>query len=119
MNKNYKNYILDYVKHESLCGNKTNCFKYYKNNTKEHEMVKFQVYMKLIDLGYDVLIEPELKRNLGRPDILAISKNRAIIIEIMNTETINDMKDKFDKYPIDFEIEPINCKGFKIEEWEI
>ena len=119
MNKNYKNYILDYVKHESLCGNKTNCFKYYKNNTKEHEMVKFQVYMKLIDLGYDVWIEPELKRNLGRPDILAINKNRAIIIEIMNTETEIEKNGKINKYPLEFELEFIKVKDFRVEDWAI
>jgi len=101
--------LKDFIKYNSLSGNKSNLFQYCKNNTKLHEHVKFRVFEFLIDNDFEVLIEPEFKKG-GRPDIVCFKEGKGFIIEILNTESESDFNDKILNYPLDqYELVKIYC----------
>jgi len=104
------------IKFNSLSGNKENLFQYFPNNTDEHEDKKFEVFKELRRRGYSVYVEPELINNQGRPDLLFILPNgEGGIIEIVHTESEDSIKNKVNKYPIDFELIIIRTKDKEIE----
>lgn len=104
------NYLKSFIEFCSLTGNKDNFCKYVRVNGKKHELMKFKVYMELIDRGFEVLTEARFKNNLGVADIIAFSpKGDGYIFEIVNTETQESIDRKMNKYPIDFEIIVIKC----------
>jgi hypothetical protein len=77
---------------------KVNQFNENSNNSMEHETAKFQIFMYLRKQGHSVLVEPELKFNGGRPDIVDL--NEALIYEIYVSENIKKTKeDKSSRYP--------------------
>lgn len=99
------NLLKNNFKFNSLSGNKSNLFKYCKNNTDDHELTKFKIFTELIKKDFEVLTEPEFKNNLGRPDIVCFDKEgNGHIFEIINSEKKESLKDKLNKYPIQFEI---------------
>lgn len=105
-----KERLKDYFKYNSLSGSKIDLFQYCKNNTEEHEETKFKVFKELIKKGFDVLVEPEFKNNIGRPDIVCFDKEgNGYIFEIVNSESEKSKTDKIVKYPLDFELIFINC----------
>jgi RecB family endonuclease NucS len=104
------NYLKSFIKFNSLTGSKENMFQYFSNNTDLHEITKFRVFMELIKRGYKVFTEVEFKEGKGRADIVCFdSKGNGYIIEIVNSEGQESINEKYDKYPIDFEIIVIHC----------
>ena len=113
---NYKIYkkkerIKDFFKYNSLSGSKLNLFQYNVNKYKEdeisiHEQFKFKIFCILRNKGFQTLIEPEFKGNLGRPDIIYWNEDLSIcgIFEIVSSESEESIKKKTCNYPIDFEL---------------
>ena len=113
---NYKIYkkkekIKDFIKFNSLSGSKLNLFQYNPNKYKEneislHEQFKFKIYAILRNKGFQTLIEPEFKGNLGKPDIIYWNEDLSIvgIIEVVSSESEESIKKKTHNYPIDFEL---------------
>lgn len=92
--------------------------KVYSNNTYLHELTKFQITYKLKKLRYDVYSEGRIKG--GRADIIAISPEaKGYVIEVLNSEKEISFTNKLNKYDLEFEIIKVNCKNFKIDEFEI
>ena len=92
--------------------------KVYSNNTYEHELVKFQITYKLKKQGYDVYSECRIKG--GRADLIVISpEGRGYAIEILKSEPESFYERKLEEYDLEFEIIKVNCKTFKISEFEI
>jgi hypothetical protein len=117
---NYENKIRWDSKLKLLIRNRhPNMFHYNSHNSKEHELIKFLIYCKLIDLGFETHIEAIFKDGSGIADIVAIKDGFGYIIEVMKSETEEKMLEKKKKYPTDFEIIPIKTKNFKIDEFEI
>ena len=116
MNKQIKKRIL--LQSIKSSSKKEGYCKYYKNNTKLHENTKWKIFTYLKDLGYDVYSECEFVTG-GRADIIAIQDSKGFIIELLNSETESQFVDKLNKYPLLFEVIRIDCKTFKISEFEI
>jgi len=92
---------LNSVRISNRSGSHVNCFRYFKNNTKEHEIKKFEIYMGLIDLGHNLLVEPIFKNGL-RADILDLTDNTCY--EIVNSEKEESLVKKEKNYPFPIEI---------------
>lgn len=101
--------LKDFIKYGSLVGSKANMFQYCKNNSEEHEDTKYKVFKKLIQHGYEVYVESELKNRFGRPDLIAFKEGVGIIIEIQNHELEESIKNKIKKYPNCFDFYVIKC----------
>lgn len=103
------NYLKTFIKFNSLSGSKENLFNYCKNNSDLHEIVKFRTFIELIKRNYIVYSEVEFKKG-GRADLVCIDqKGEGHIFEIVNSESNESIKNKLDKYPIDFEVHVIYC----------
>lgn len=102
-----ENYLKSFIKFSSLTGNKENMFQYCKNNSEEHEDMKFKVFKTLIKLDYKVFTEVEFKKG-GRADIVAFDiKGNGHILEIIHSESQESINKKLNNYPIDFEFHEI------------
>ena len=97
-NDRFKREILNEVKHTSRSGNKEGYCKFYKNNTKEHEDAKWDIFCRLKKLGFEVWTEVTFTNGF-RADILAIDNSTALCFEILGSETEEMCKLKEDKYP--------------------
>ena len=85
-----------------------NCFKYAKNNTPDHEMMKFFIYTSLMDEGYKVITEAIFASNNSRADIIDLT--RGIVFEVLASETLEEAKEKVKVYPQCFEFRFIDAK---------
>lgn len=107
--KNYGkiNWLKQNIEFSSLTGNKENMFQYCKNNTDEHEDMKYKVFKELVTKGYSVFTEVEFLSG-GRADIVCFDdKGNGWIFEIVHTESQESISSKMNKYPIDFDLEVI------------
>lgn len=100
-------YLRSFIDFTKLSNSRENMFPLTLcNESDEHKIKKFKVALELVKKGHLVYIEPVLKNNLGRPDIISISPlGEGYIWEIVNSETEESMNEKLDKYPIDFAVE--------------
>lgn len=74
--------------------------KIFSNNHLIHELVKFQIMHKLKKEGYEVWSEAEFNKPYsGRCDIFAIQGGSCLIIEVLDSETEEECKNKCKKYP--------------------
>ena len=86
-------------------------FQYCKNNSREHELLKFAVFVYLIEKGYEVLCEPEFKDG-GRADLIFFDiKGNGNIIEILRTEAKESVTKKINYYPLDFELHTLSTQN--------
>lgn len=99
--------FLNEVRTNNRIGSHVNCFRYFPNNTDDHEDTKYQVFKKLRKLNHDVLVEA-IFNNGSRCDILDLTEG--IIYEIIKTEKREDVKKK--NYPSCFGIEIIEASNF-------
>jgi hypothetical protein len=100
--------ILNQIEFSCRTGNKINYFYYYKSERDKHIYLKFETYKKLRELGYDCLCEVKFKIGI-RMDILAWRNSRFINVEILSSESLEQLKEKVKKYP-NIEIICIKCK---------
>jgi len=114
----FRNRTLQKIRFTSRSGNKANLFKYWKSNSPIHEDTKYAIYKKLIDEGWTVYVECELIGKKGRLDLLAIQGQRAVIIEVLHSETQIKLLEKVKKYP-DLELVSVSTKDFKIEDFDL
>ena len=101
-----ENYLKRQIKFNSLIGSKENMFQYCKNNTDSHEDIKYLIFKTLIKRNHKVFTEVEFKDGKGRADIIAFEENtgNGHIIEIVHSEKESSIKEKINKYPIDFDL---------------
>jgi hypothetical protein len=104
--KNYlnRNKLISYIRYSNRTGSHSGCVRLFPNNTIEHEVAKLEVMYYLMNRGFECW--SEVIFNSGkRADIVAISdKAKGYIIEVMHTETLNELNEKIKDYPADFEI---------------
>ena len=91
------NYYLQQIEFSNRSGSHVNCFRYFPNNSREHEWMKFLVFTILRDAGVDLICEPVFVNGQGRADLLNLS--HGVIIEILHSEKLEDAKEKVKKYP--------------------
>ena len=104
-----ENYLKSFIKFHSLTGNKSNFFPINPNESNLHRDTKYKIGVELIKRGFEVIFEAEFKTG-GRADICAIDpKGNGYIFEVVNSESEESIKNKLNKYPIDFVIEIIKC----------
>lgn len=92
---------LNSIRISNRSGSHVNCFRYHKNNTKLHEIKKFEIYMGLIDLGHNLIVEPIFENGM-RADILDLTDNTCY--EIVNSETEASLVKKEKHYPFPIEV---------------
>ena len=78
---------------------KANCLVFYKNETYEHKKLKFEVFVQLQELGYEVIYSECIFLNGKRADLVAIKGGRGIGIEVLSSETKQECSVKLKKYP--------------------
>lgn len=111
--------LINEILHKSICRNSEGSIKIFPNNTTEHELIKFQVGLKLKKLGGELYSEVDFVTG-GRADLVYIDLNsNGYIIEILNSETDKQFEEKLKKYPSNFEIIKVKVKGFDIEKWDL
>lgn len=98
--------FLSEIRFSNRCGSHLNCFRYFKNNSKKHEITKFLVFLTLRDWNHDVFTEA-IFLNGCRADIIDVSEG--IIYEIINTEKEKSLKEKIKNYPNIFEVRRIDA----------
>jgi len=117
----WENKYIQQIRFANRSGSHKNCFRYFKNNTDEHEDTKYKIYKKLIKNGFSVWTECIFTTG-QRADIMACKGKEAYIIEVETTkskkEMENKLKQKF-KYPPDFDLIVVNTKDFNINNWEL
>lgn len=105
--KNYSrsNYLKSFIEFNSLTGNKSNMFCINKNESKEHRNKKFEICCELIDNGFEAFTEVIFK-DKSRADIVCFdNKGNGKIIEIAKSEKEKSIKNKLNKYNIEFDLE--------------
>lgn len=117
----WENYFLQKIRFSNRSGSHKNCIRIFKNNTYEHERIKFDICWKLIKQDYSVWTEC-IFTTRQRADIMAIKEGEAYLIEIETPKSSKEMemklKQKF-KYPPDFDLIVVNTKDFNIDNWEL
>ena len=93
------NVALQYIRFSNRSGSHVNCFRYFPNNTDNHEDAKYKLFKMLRKKGHSVLIEP-IFTNGSRCDVLDLTA--AQIYEVMETEDKTSMIKKALKYPYIF-----------------
>jgi hypothetical protein len=86
---------------------KVNIFNENLHNTFQHEVRKFRIYWTLRQQGYDIIVEGEFL-NLSRCDLFCIDTKT--IIEVLYSETEEECREKFKKYPQEFNLVINNSK---------
>ncbi len=81
----------------------TNNFSVNCHNSFFHESAKLKEFMRLKQLGHDVITEAKFKNGSGIADILDLTTGK--VIEILFTESLDEAKQKVMKYPEYLEIE--------------
>lgn len=103
------NYYLQRVEFSNRSGSHVNCFRYFPNNSKEHEYTKFLVFALLRDLGHDLIVEPIFADGEARNRCDLLDLSTGIIIEILYSEKLEDAKEKANKYPSCFDVRFIDA----------
>lgn len=101
-----KRKVLNQIRHPSLSGNKEGYFYAYMSENDNHIDLKYFTWKKLRKLGYLTWCEPIFKNGI-RMDILAFRLGKWINVEILSSETEQELAEKIKKYP---EIEVIKIK---------
>ena len=101
-----KKNVLSQIKHTSLSGNKMNNFIAYQSEGTEHILMKFAVWLKLREKGYETWCEPIFKSGI-RFDVLALRDGIWTGYEILSSETLKELKVKTKSYPSEINIVPI------------
>jgi len=100
--ENKKREILNQLKYTSLAGSKEGYFYAYASESQAHMDKKYLIWKKLKKLGYSIWVEPIFDKTNSRPDILAFRGGYWNNIEILESETIKELKEKLEKYPVEF-----------------
>jgi len=112
-----KNRLIQKIRFSNRSGLHLNCIRIFKNNSKEHERVKFEICLELIRRGFDIFTEA-IFTSKSRADILAISpEGDGYIYEIETSKSEKEMELKINeknKYPKEFKLIIIESKGFDI-----
>jgi len=90
--------ILNQVKHSSLSGNKEGYFYAYFSEKDKHIDLKYLTWKKLRKQGFSVWCEPIFKIGI-RMDLLCFNGNQFFDIEILSSETVEQLSKKIEKYP--------------------
>ena len=77
--------------------NHSNCIRIGENETYNHARAKFEVCKKLLDGGNEFYTECIFEGNQGRADIFCLDTK--VVVEILSTETLEQCKEKVEKYP--------------------
>jgi hypothetical protein len=88
----------------------------------EHEVTKAKVAHYLLKSGFEVWSEANVRGRAGmvRPDLIAIHPGgRAVIVEILCTETEERYSKKQDSYPEEFEMVRVNVEDFDYDSFTI
>lgn len=102
-----RNKLINQIRQSNRVGSHSGCIRLFKNNTKEHEMAKTEIAYILMNKGFEIWSET-IFNNGSRADLISISPDsNGYIIEIMCSETLEELKEKIKKYPVDFEVIPI------------
>lgn len=91
-------------------GSHVNCFKYFPNNTDDHEDKKYQVFKELRKQGIPVMVEAIFTTG-GRCDILDLLNGE--IYEVLSTESLSEAKKKVEGYPTTLTITFVRTEGNK------
>ncbi len=110
--------LIDTFKKSSIYATREGCVKCWRGVSYEHFMTMAAVCWKIANSGYKVFTEVEFK-NGGRADVVAISGNNGVIIEILHTETKAKFSSKKNRYPEDFFLIPVHTKDFDVEKFDI
>lgn len=97
---------LDAIRVSNRSGSHLNDFRYFPNNTDEHEDMKYAIFKELRKRGHDIFVEP-IFTNGARADILDCSEQ--LIYEVRSTETIEELQEKIRSYPEIFEVVAIDA----------
>jgi len=117
----WENYYMQKIKFSNRSGSHRNCIRVFKNNTYEHERIKFDICLKLIKEGYTIWTECIFTTG-QRADILAISGKHGYVIEIETLKSPKEMGKKLNqkyKYPDEFTLVVVNTKEFNIDKWNL
>lgn len=107
-------YFFRLVRQSNRSGNHNGCFRYFPNNTDEHEDMKYQVYKALMKKGHEVIVEAIFETG-DRANILDCSTG--VIYEIIKSEKEKDCLIKSQKYPKECEVVIIDAnKPFNIND---
>ena len=93
---------LNELRLSNTSGSHINTFREHIGNTSQHEDMKYKVYKYLVRNGHSVITEAITKDGKGRIDVLDLCCHRAI--EILYSETKEELAEKGKYYPATFEI---------------
>jgi len=88
----------------------SNCFRCSKAEKEPHIRMKFERYLKHIQLGRTVFTELILKKDMGRPDLVVVDKGFVFVEEIVNSEKEASIIKKKLKYPFPIQIIKVDKK---------
>jgi len=78
---------------------KSNCLKFYSNETYNHKRKKFELFVRLQKEGYNPIFSECIFFNGKRADLLAIKEGRGKGFEILESETDKQLAKKLLGYP--------------------
>lgn len=110
--------LIDTIKRSSTYATREGCVKCWRGVTYEHFMTMAAVCWKIANSGYRVFTEVEFKTG-GRADVVAISGDNGVIVEILHTETEAKFSAKKTLYPEDFFLMAVHTKDFDIDKFDI
>lgn len=98
-----RNRLIQKIRFSNRSGSHSGCIRVFCNNDYKHEKKKFDVCWSLLKAGYEIFTEA-IFTNGSRADIVGIKDGKGLIVEILHTETKEQLAEKIKKYPSDFEI---------------
>ena len=108
--ENKKREVLNKLRYTSLSGTKEGSFYAYASESESHMDKKYAVWKKLKKLGYKIWCEPIFEKTNSRPDILAFRDGYWNNIEILESETTQELQQKLEKYPVELHTVVIKTK---------
>ena len=96
--------------------NHSNCIRIGENETYNHARAKFEVCKKLLDGGNEFYTECIFENNQGRADIFCLDTK--VVVEILSTETLEQCKEKVEKYPSGLRFEVAYMENDKLV-WKV
>ena len=90
--------VVNQIRYSNRVGNMFNVFRSYMSENKKHIKLKFELWLKLREAGYDVICEPIFASGI-RMDLLAFKDGFWINYEILCSETEKQLNEKIKKYP--------------------
>ena len=108
------------IRPSNKSGSHVNCFRYFPNNTDKHEDIKYQLYKRLIRVGFKVWTEAIF--NSGkRADIVAIRNGRGYVIEVETPKSPKISKEILEQkskiYPDQFDVIVVNTNKYNPEDY--